>query len=101
MLVGRKELYFTLMELKHSTVKWKINLKCYQIFQILAHALLIGDSFGSAAGLHLTLDFLPFQLLGFKKQNSLDITLVLSVICFIPDFSLLEEWLMELVVSLI
>lgn len=99
-LAGRRELYFTLVGLNHRTVKWKINLKCYQISQILAHALLTGDSSGSAAGLRLTLYFLPLQFLGFKKQISLDIPLVLSVTCFIPDFSLLEEWLMELVVSL-
>lgn len=99
-LVGRKELYFTLVGLKHSTMKWKINLKCYQMSQILAHALLTGDSSGSAAGLHLTLYFFLLQLLGFKKQISQDITLALSVTCFIRDFRLLEEWLMELVVSL-
>lgn len=99
-LAGRRELYFTLVGLNHRTVKWKINLKCYQISQILAHALLTGDSSSSAAGLRLTLYFSSLRFLGFKKQISLDIPLVLSVTCFIPDFSLLQEWLMELVVSL-
>lgn len=98
-LVGRKDFSFTSVGLKCSTVKWKINLKCYPISQILAHALLTGDSSSSAADLHLTLCFLPLQLLGFKKQTCMDIILVLSVTFFIPDFWLLEECLMELVVS--
>lgn len=98
-LVGRKYFSFTSAELKCITVKWKINLKCYQISQILAHDLLTGDFPSSAADLHLTLYFLPLQFLGFEKQISLDIILVLSVTFFISDSLLLEEWLMELVVS--
>lgn len=85
-LVGRKDFFFTSVRLKYSTVKWKRNLKCYQISQILAHALFTGDSSSSAADLHLTLYFLSLQLLGFKKQISLDKILVLSVTFFIPYF---------------
>lgn len=46
-----------------------------------------------------TWHFLPLKLLGFKIQVSLNITL-LFVTCFDSDFSLLKEWLRELVISL-
>lgn len=56
--VGRKKLYFAEVELKLRTVKGNINLKCYQISQILAHALLTRASSNSASGLRFNLAFL-------------------------------------------